>query len=120
MSQARPGATKCRSFAASSRSRPSESMKLAWKTSSMPWRTHCFTDSAERAWAARRLPRIFVSAAAIATSSSVIGVNSAGSPAMYSPERFSLIVSTPYLRNMRTVLRISSGPLTIAPKLNSG
>ena len=39
---------------------------------------------------------------------------------MYSPERLSLIVSTPYFRNMRTHLRISSTPLTTAPKLNSG
>src|SRR5947208_623300 len=87
---------------------------------SMPWRTHCFTASAERAWAETRLPRTWASFTATAISSSVIGVNSAGMPAMYSPERFSLTVSTPYLRNMRTVFRISSGPLTMAPKLNSG
>ena len=43
-----------------------------------------------------------------AISSSVIGVNSAGMPAMYSPDRLSLMVSTPYLRNMRTARRISS------------
>ena len=30
------------------------------------------------------------------------------------------MVSTPYFRNMRTALRISSGPLTTTPKLNSG
>ncbi len=87
---------------------------------SMPWRTHCLTDSAERAWAETRLPRTRTSLTATAISSSVIGVNSAGRPAMYSPERFSLTVSTPYLRNMRTVFRISSGPFTMAPKLNSG
>ena len=39
---------------------------------------------------------------------------------MYSPDRLSLMVSTPYLRNMRTALRISSGPLTTQPKLNLG
>ena len=39
---------------------------------------------------------------------------------MYSPDRFSLIVSTPYFRNIRTQRRISSAPLTTAPKLNSG
>ena len=38
------------------------------------------------------------SSTATATSSSVIGVNSAGMPAMYSPDRLSLMVSTPYLR----------------------
>ena len=37
-----------------------------------------------------------------------------------SPDRLSLIESTPYLRNMRTALRISSGPVTATPKLNSG
>ena len=36
-----------------------------------------------------------------------------------SPDRLSLIESTPYFRNMRTHLRISSGPLTMMPKLNS-
>src|SRR4029453_18883172 len=87
---------------------------------SMPCRTHCLTDSAERACAETRLPRTWASATATAISSSVMGVNSAGMPAIYSPERFSLTVSTPYLRNMRTVFRISSGPLTMAPKLNSG
>ena len=66
------------------------------------------------------MPRTWASFTATAISSSVMGVNSAGIPAMYSPERFSFTVSTPYLRNMRTVFRISSGPLTIAPKLNSG
>jgi len=86
----------------------------------MPWRTHCLTDSHERACAASRLPRFLTSSTAVAISASVIGVASAASPAMYSPDRFSLIVSTPYLRNIRTHLRISSAPLTTAPKLNSG
>ncbi len=37
-----------------------------------------------------------------------------------SPERFSLIESTPYLRNIRTARRISSTPVTTTPKLSSG
>ena len=57
----------------------------------------------------------------MATSSSLIQVVSARAEGTrLSPERLSLIVSTPYLRNMRTALRISSGPLTTTPKLNSG
>ncbi len=72
---------------------------------SMPWRTHCLTDSHERACAATRLPRICASRTATATSSSLIQVVSAAAPGTkLSPERLSLIESTPYLRNMRTHL----------------
>src|SRR4029450_7220359 len=53
---------------------------------SMPCHTHCLTDSAERACAETRLPRTWASVTATAISSSVIGVNSAGRPAVYSPE----------------------------------
>ena len=68
-----------------------------------------------------RLPRIFTSSAAAATSASVIQVVSAGARGVkLSPDRLSLIESTPYFRNMRTALRMSSAPLTLTPKLNSG
>jgi hypothetical protein len=88
---------------------------------SMPWRTACLTEAEERAWAATRLPRRCASCTAIATSSSLIQVVPAGDDGVkLSPERLSLTESTPYLRNMRTALRISSGPLTTTPKLNSG
>ena len=79
------------------------------------------TDSHDRAWAATRLPRIFASRTAMPTSSSLIQVVPAGEVCVkLSPERLSLTWSTPYLRNIRTTLRISSAPLTITPKLNSG
>src|SRR4029453_5472598 len=75
---------------------------------SMPWRTHCLMDWPERAWADTRLPRIFVSFTATATSSSLIHVVPAGAEGMkLSPERLSLIESTPYFRNIRTARRIS-------------
>ena len=88
---------------------------------SMPCRTHCLTDSQDRAWAATRLPRMWASRTAMATSSSLIQVVPAGGVGVkLSPDRFSFTWSTPYLRNMRTALRISSAPLTSTPKLNSG
>ena len=87
----------------------------------MPWRSACFTLSDERACAMPRLPRILTSRMAAATSSSSIQVVSAGDCGVkLSPERLSLIESTPYFRNRRTALRISSAPLTFTPKLNSG
>ena len=82
----------------------------------MPWRTHCLTDSDERAWAATTLPRHLASFTAMATSSSDIGVSSARVPVISSPERFSLIESTPYLISVRTVRRTSSGPDTTMPR----
>ena len=67
-----------------------------------------------------RLPRMCASDTATATSSSLIQVVSARAPGTkLSPDRLSLIESTPYLRNRRTQRRISSGPLTMMPKLNS-
>ena len=88
---------------------------------SMPCRTACLIDSQDRAWQETRLPRFLASETATATSSSLIQVVSAGAlAAKLSPDRLSLMVSTPYFRNMRTALRISSGPLTTTPKLNSG
>ena len=87
----------------------------------MPWRSACFTEAAERACAVPRLPRTCTSSIAAATSASLIQVVSAGeSGVKLSPDRLSLIESTPYLRNIRTALRISSARLTLTPKLNSG
>ena len=63
----------------------------------MPWRTHCLTEPDERACADRTLFRHFASFTAIATSSSDIGVSSAPMPVSSSPERLSLMESTPYL-----------------------
>ena len=83
----------------------------------MPWRTHCLTEPDERACAARTLLRARASEAAIATSSSDIGVSSAFMPVISSPERLSLMLSTPYLISVRTVRRTSSGPLTTMPRL---
>ena len=57
----------------------------------MPWRMHCLTDPDERAWAESTLLRVRASCAAIATSSSDIGVSSAPMPVIASPERLSLI-----------------------------
>ena len=88
---------------------------------STPWRRLCFTDSLERAWEARRLPRTFTSRAATATSSSLIQLVRASAPGTrLSPERLSFTWSTPYLRNMRTAFRIPSGPSTTQPKDISG
>ncbi len=84
----------------------------------MPWRTHCLTELAERAWAESALLRARASFAAIATSSSDIGVSSAPMPVISSPERFSLMESTPYLISVRTTRRISSGPETTRPRLS--
>ena len=68
-----------------------------------------------------RLPRTRTSSIAAATSASLIHVVLAGDCGVkLSPDRFSLIESTPYFRNSRTALRISSAPLTLTPKLNSG
>jgi hypothetical protein len=82
----------------------------------IPCRTHIFTLSALRAWEQARTPRLRASVTAAETSSSVIGVWVAGTPAISSPDMFSLIRSTPYLMNSRTLPRIPSGPLAIAPK----
>ena len=88
---------------------------------SKPWRIACLTDSEERAWQDRRLPRTLVSFAATATSSSLIQLVFASAPGTrLSPDKLSLIESTPYFRNMRTALRISSGPSTTWPKDISG
>src|SRR4029079_15704598 len=88
---------------------------------SMPWRSDCLTDAAERACEVPRLPRTRTSSIAAATSASLIHVVSDGeSGVKLSPERLSLIESTPYLRNMRAAFLISSGELTLTPKLNSG
>ena len=88
---------------------------------SMPWRSDCFTEAAERACEVPRLPRTRTSSIAAATSASLIQVVSAGeSGVKLSPERLSLIESTPYLRNIRTAFLISSAELTLTPKLNSG
>ncbi len=57
----------------------------------MPWRTHCLTEPDERACAASTLLRARASEAAIATSSSDIGVSSAFMPVSSSPERLSLM-----------------------------
>ena len=76
----------------------------------MPWRTHCLTEPDERACADSTLLRQRASCAAIATSSSDIGVSSAPMPVIASPERLSLMESTPYLISWRTVRRTSSGP----------
>ena len=54
----------------------------------------------------------------MATSSSDIGVSSAPIPVISSPERFSLIASTPYLISVRTTRRTSSGPDTTIPRFN--
>ena len=87
----------------------------------MPWRSACFTLSDERACAMARLPRIFTSRIAAATSSSIIHVVSDGDCGVkLSPERLSLMESTPYLRKRRTAFLISSGPEMFTPKLNSG
>ena len=84
----------------------------------MPWRTHCLTEPDERACADSTLLRQRASEAAIATSSSDIGVSSAPMPVMLSPDRLSLMESTPYLISVRTVRRISSGPETTRPRLS--
>src|ERR1700743_2776603 len=86
----------------------------------MPCLTHCLTDPDERACADRTLFRQRASEAALATSSSDIGVSSAPMPVRDSPERFSLIESTPYLIRVRTVRRTSSGPETTSPRLRPG
>ena len=87
----------------------------------MPWRSACFTDAAERACAVPRLPRIRTSSIAAATSASLIQVVSAGeSGVKLSPERLSLIESTPYLRNMRTALRISSARVDVDAEAELG
>ena len=68
-----------------------------------------------------RLPRIFTSSAAAATSASVIQLVCESAPGTkLSPDRLSLMLSTPYFKNLRTILRMSSAPLTLTPKLNSG
>ena len=68
-----------------------------------------------------RLPRIFTSSTAAATSASVIQVVCESAPGTkLSPDRLILMLSTPYFRNIRTDLRMSSAPLTFTPKLNSG
>ncbi len=68
-----------------------------------------------------RLPRIFTSRIAAATSSSSIQFVSDGDCGVkLSPERLSLIESTPYFRNMRTALRISSAPLTLTAEAELG
>ena len=88
---------------------------------SMPWRSACFTDAAERAWAVPRLPRMRTSSIAAATSASVIHAVSAGeSGVKLSPERLSLIESTPYFRNMRTTLRISSARVHVDAEAELG
>ena len=84
----------------------------------MPWRTHCMTEPEERACAASTLPRALASFTAIATSSSDIGVSSALMPVISSPERLSLMESTPYLISVRTVRRTSSGPETTRPRFS--
>ena len=73
-----------------------------------------------RAWAATRLPQALASSTQTRTSSVVNWLISAGMPVMDSPLRLIFSVSTPYLANMRTQRRISSGPLTTAPNANSG
>jgi hypothetical protein len=79
------------------------------------------TDGGDRACAVPRLPRTRTSSIAACTSASVIQVGLGGeSGVKLSPERLSLIESTPYLRNMRTAFLISSAELTLTPKLNSG
>ena len=82
----------------------------------MPWRMHCLTEPDERACADSTLLRQRASDAAIATSSSDIGVSSAPMPVIASPDRLSLMESTPYLISVRTVRRISSGPDTTMPR----
>ena len=68
-----------------------------------------------------RLPRIFTSSAATATSASVIQVVCELAPGTkLSPDKLSLMASTPYFKNMRTTLRMSSAPFTFTPKLYSG
>ena len=81
---------------------------------SMPWRSDCLTDAAERACEVPRLPRTRTSSIAAATSASLIQVVSAGeSWVKLSPERLSLIESTPYLRNIRTAFLISSARVDV-------
>ena len=82
----------------------------------MPWRTHCLIESDDLACAESTLPRLRASCTAIATSSSAICVTSAGMPVISSPDRFSLIESTPHLISVRTSRRISSGPDTTMPR----
>ena len=86
----------------------------------MPCLTHCLIDQVERACAATRLPQVLASSTSTAISSSVNWLRSLGMPVIDSPLRLIFNESTPYLQNMRTHLRISCGPLTIAPKANSG
>src|SRR5260370_811333 len=87
---------------------------------SIPCLTHCLTDRFERACAQTRRPRRLASLTAITISSSDIGDSSAPVGVIASPERLSLIRSTPYLMKVRTIRRMSSGPVEIAPKLISG
>jgi hypothetical protein len=87
---------------------------------SMPWRTHSLMAQVERACAATRLPQALASCTHTVISSGVNWLISLGMPVMDSPDRLIFSVSTPYLANMRTQRRISSAPLTIAPKANSG
>ena len=86
----------------------------------MPCLTHCLIDQVERACAATRLPQALASCTQTVISSSVNWLISLGMPVIDSPERLIFTESTPYLANMRTQRRISSAPLTIAPKANSG
>src|SRR2546423_14629230 len=85
----------------------------------MPCFTHCLIDQHERACAATRLPHALASSTQVAISASVNWLISLGMPVMDSPDRLIFSESTPYLQNMRTQRRISSQPLTIAPKANS-
>ncbi len=87
---------------------------------SMPCFTHCLIDHTERACAATRLPQALASCTHTAISSSVNWLISPGMPVIDSPDRLIFSESTPYLTNMRTQRRISSQPLTTAPKANSG
>ena len=64
---------------------------------SIPNLTHCLIDPEERAWAASVLLRRRASATAMAISSSAMGVSSAPVAVISSPERLSLMVSTPVL-----------------------
>src|SRR5262249_61977156 len=80
----------------------------------------CWPEGPGRAWAQTRLPRRLASLAAMTISSSDIGDSSAPVGVIASPERLSLIRSTPYLMKVRTIRRMSSGPVEIAPKLISG
>src|ERR1700712_3671098 len=86
----------------------------------MPCFTHCLMDHVERACAATRLPQALASCTHTVISSSVNWLISLGMAVIDSPERLIFTESTPYLANMRTQRRISSAPLTTAPKANSG